>query len=126
MKKLSTATTIFLMAMAVTFMPEQVSAQYVSNQFICLSMDSTNSTGNMAFMENRCNFDVDVKYCFGNYTCDTRPGATTVSARDRKTVYREHRKYPHRQLIAFACRADVDFADCQNAKNEFFQTRWRD
>lgn len=125
MKKLIALTTAFFLATVLTAIPGEADAQYVSNEAFCLSIDSSNNTSSMAFMENRCSYGVTVKYCFGVGNCETRPGATAVPARDKKTVYREHRKYPHRQLIAFACRDNVDFTDCQRAKEEFFRTRFR-
>lgn len=126
MKILIELTTVLFLAIGLTVIPGEADAQYVSNQSHCLSMDTSNSTANMALMENRCSYGVAVKYCFGIGNCDTRPGATTVAARDKRTVYRKHRKHPHRRLIAFACRDDVDFVDCQNAKEEFFRTRFRE
>jgi len=108
-----------------TFWSIDASAQYVSNQSHCLSMDSSNNTSSMAFMENRCSYDLRVKYCFGIGNCQTNPGATTVPARGKNTVYRKHREHPHRLLISFACRTDDDFTACQQAMNAFFRSRVR-
>ncbi|WP_376696542.1 hypothetical protein [Wenzhouxiangella sp. EGI_FJ10305] len=107
------------------FWPAMSKAQYVSNQAHCLSVDTTNNTSSMAFLENRCGYELNVKYCFGLSNCHTNPGATTVPARDKKTIYHRHREEGHLQLIAFACRGDVDFTDCQKAKEQFFRSRIR-
>lgn len=124
--KLSIATTGSLaLLLVIALMPRPASGQYVGNMAYCLSVDTNDTVGSMAFLVNSCSEELKVTYCFGSFNCRNTngTGATSVGPRDRRTIYYDHSEYPRWSLIAFACSASVDFSDCREAKRDFFRNR---
>ncbi|MDZ7792052.1 MAG: hypothetical protein U5L08_16435 [Xanthomonadales bacterium] len=102
---------------------DRLAAQYVANQHHCLTVETEDTVGDMAYLVNRCSEELKVTYCFGLGSCfnSLGTGATTVGPRSKRTIAYDHDEYRGWSLIAFACRASVAFDDCQNAQREFFQ-----
>ena len=102
-----------------------VQAQYVANQNHCLSVQTEDTVGDMAYLVNRCSDELKVEFCFGLSGCRNQlgTGATTVGPRSKRTIAYDHDEYRGRSLIAFACRASVEFGDCQKAQREYFKYR---
>ena len=96
---------------------------YVSNKSYCLSVDDDNTVGDMAYLVNGCNEDLEVTYCFafGASKCNRTPGATSIKAYGKKTISMIKKDEEPYQFTAFACGEDVDFDDCYQAKRDFFK-----
>jgi len=127
MNTLMTTVGSLVLLVAIGLFPRSADAQYVDNRSYCLSVDTSDTVGDMAYLVNSCSEALKVTYCFGAYSCQNTngTGATDVGPRDRRTIFYDHREYSSWSLVAFACSANVDFQDCQQATQRFFRDRNR-
>jgi hypothetical protein len=104
---------------------DRAEAQFVANQRHCLSVETEGTVGDMAYLVNGCSEELKVMFCFGLGSCLNAlgTGATTVGPRSKRTIAYDHDEYRGWSLIAFACRASLEFSDCQKAQRDFFKYR---
>lgn len=93
------------------------------NRSSCLSIDTTNTTSDAAYLVNGCSNPLKVTYCFGTYACDNPNGirATDVPALGKRTIYYGDAK--GKSLISYAVPQDTPHDEYMVGVKAYFNGR---